>query len=598
MSLQIRRTRLTLPLLLATLCLAALADTSPAQHGNQRTAAAPAGEFANELRDSILSNRRPRLTVFISVDQLRSEQLTRLADQFSLTGGLRRMLTQGAFFADAHYEQIPTATGPGHATMLSGARIADTGIIGNDWVTSSGKRQYCVEDDRYSPVGIPAGLRRGGSASPLMMQAETLGDVLAAAHPGQARTVSIGIKDRAAILLGGRKPEACTWFDENSGRWISSTYYGTTLPLFVQKANEQRLSDRWVYARWELKLPRDSYNRSHAETVPGINNGDGMGTTFPLVLSPEGEPSRQYWKRLTMSPFGNEMVFELAKSAVIEMDLGRRGHTDLLALNFTSVDYAGHSYGPNSPHLQDMILRLDAELGEFLTFLEGRLSPEDVLVILTSDHGVSPLPEWYGEVTGQDTRRLPWRTVTDVAAEAITPLVAEAVARAQANGIEPSTTSALGLIAGWNSTYLTLHGPRVQELGLDPAQLRRLIADRIRELDLVEFVATRDEIIAGQLAISAYAQKILNGFHRARSGDVLVIPRPYVQITNFPRGTNHTTPYNYDTHVPILMLGRNIRAGWSYARVDVRDIAPTMAALLGTVAPAQSTGRVLHEVLK
>jgi arylsulfatase A-like enzyme len=592
------RRAFSLGLATALVVLAAASPLSAQRTGRSGSTPVASPTMATEIRDQFFSNRRPKLLVVLSVDQLRSDYLTRFTDQFALTGGLRRLLTSGAYMADAHYSHIPTSTGPGHSVVLSGARLAETGIVGNDWVTSTGKRQYCVEDEDFAPVGIPAGVRRGGGASPLMMRAETLGDVLHGAHPGQARTVAIAIKDRAAILLGGRRPDVCTWFDENSGRWISSTYYGTTLPLFVQKANQERLSDRWLQQSWDLLLSRDAYHRSHAEYVPGINDGDGLGTTFPLRLSNDGLPSRQYYKRLGLTPFGNEMVFELARAAVIDLELGRHNRTDLLALNFSSVDYAGHSYGPNSPHLQDMVLRLDQQLGQFLTFLDSRISPDDVVVVLTADHGVSPLPEWYGEVTGQDTRRLPFRTISDAAAQAIQPMVDEAVAKLRAAGTEPTTSSASALIAGWNSTFLTLHGPRVAELGLDPTRLRRVIAERLRSLDLIEFTATREDILSGMLASSPYASSILNGFHRERSGDVLVIPRPFVQITNFPRGTNHITPYKYDTHVPILMMGKSIRAGWSYQRADVRDITPTLAAMLGVTPPAQATGRVLHEILE
>ncbi|MBX7243934.1 MAG: alkaline phosphatase family protein [Candidatus Sumerlaeaceae bacterium] len=551
------------------------------------------GPVAPELSKAILDHKRPKLAVLLVFDQLTAEYLTRFSDQFlpaegsdGKKGGFRWLQEKGAYYADAHYTHVPTFTGPGHATIMSGANLADSGIIANDWVTSAGLNVNCVGDPNARVVGAPIS-RKLSSASPVNLQVSTVGDELRLSNNGQSKVIGIAIKDRGAILPSGRNSNATVWFDSGVGKWITSSYYGEALPGFAERANREKLADRWVGEKWDYLLPKENYNRSHAEgAAKGETDARGLGTTFPKIIAPDGVADKEYYERLIFTPYGNALTFETAKLAVEMEKLGQSGQTDLLTVSCSSPDLAGHSYGPQSPEMQDMVLRTDRQISDFLNFLDKALPGglADTYVILTSDHAVAPMPDWAADFGKLDGSRILYSRLTSEAKAALAERF-------------PDKTSET-LVTKFGEPYLYLHLARLADSGIDRRAAQEAIADRLRRIPGVYTTYTRYDIEHGLLPKTSASDAIYNGFHPERSGEVLVLCEPFKYASSSSNGTTHGSRFNYDTHVPILFCGNGIKPGTYAGKVDVRDIAPTLSFLLGIKAPSGSTGRVLDEMLR
>ena len=350
--------------------------------------------------------RKPALVLALIVDQMRADYLTRFEDLFS-DGGFRLLMHRGAYFTNCNYIYVPTYTAPGHSTFLSGILPRRSGIVGNEWFDrKSRERVYCVEDSAVEAVGTTAS-SPAGKMSPVNFHGLTIGDELLA-HSPSSKAIAIAIKDRASILPGGKQRSGTYWFDPVSGNWITSTYYRAQLPEWVQEFNlrEQPLS--LLGNTWKKFFASDTaYNRSSEDDAAGEGTLFGESRpVFPHVIyDPAASPSTaQYLERhgrfapILPTPFGDSLTVEFAKAAIVGESLGQRGVTDLLSVSFSSLDYCGHTFGPNSQEVEDLVVRLDRQIAELLRFVNDRVGLENVIVVLTADHGVAPLPEQRKEV--------------------------------------------------------------------------------------------------------------------------------------------------------------------------------------------------------
>lgn len=549
-------------------------------------------EKSRTLR-SILDHSYPRLVLVMTFDQLRGDHLTRYSNHFlpahaadGQVGGFRWLMENGAVMADAHYNHLPLHTGPGHATIMTGAAPRRSGIIGNAWYTTAGLTMNCVHDPDVRPVGIPVRPNQRGSFSPKNLLAETVGDNLKFSNNRQSKVVGIGIKDRGAILPAGHDADAAIWFDATQGKWITSTWYTDSgLPTFAQRANDSKIADRWIGQEWDYLLPEPAYRISQPEGFEGYSDTRGYTSDFPKFLSePGSEPNRDYYNALVCSPFGNEMVLETAKLAVEYEELGQDLYPDILAVSFSTTDIVGHQFGPYSREVQDVFLRADRQVADFLNFLHSSIPGglDSVLIAVSSDHGVAPIPS-HAATRGFPAKRMKNDDYVSAAREALSELYP---------GVD------LDGIVLYSDPYLSFRQPAVQEAGIDIETATDAIAARLKQLDGVSTVFTRKQIETGQLPHTRDAQLATNGFNPDRAGEIIVLTDQFVFTSGATAGTTHGTGYNYDTHVPIIFAGTNIRAGVFTERSDVRDIAPTISFLLGLSAPASSEGRILTEIIR
>ncbi|MEX2263111.1 MAG: alkaline phosphatase family protein [Bryobacteraceae bacterium] len=490
---------------------------------------------------------RPKLVVAITVDQFRYDYLSRF--RASYTGGIDRLLKRGAVFADAHYEHFPTVTAIGHSTIMSGATPSTSGIIGNDWFDrQSGKTVTSVSDDTVRLLG--AGDKSG--SSPRRLLVSTLGDELKMAGPDKPRLIGISMKDRSAILPVGHMADGAYWFDEDYGAFVSSTYYFPELPAWVKDFNAGRPSAKYLGADWKM-----------------LEGAEALATLPKEIGS-------KFYKALKDTPYANDLVEEFAERAVVAEQLGAREVTDLLALSFSANDYIGHAKGPDSQHVRDVSIRTDRMFDKLFRFLDSRIGMQNVLVVMTADHGVAPVPEVMAK------RKMPGgRMPAKIVQSSVQAKLSERFGEGKWI-LSPSEHS------------LYLDRDLIRRKNLDRDEVVQAAADVAAAIPHVARVYTQRQLVSGTLYADQVGRRVLNGFYAPRGADVMILLEPYWMFS--ASGTTHGTAYSYDSHVPMIFMGPGVKAGRFSRRVSVNDIAPTLAALLDVETPSGSAGRVLEEI--
>lgn len=538
---------------------------------------------------------KPRLVVTIVVDQLRADYLDRFNELFLPpgrdgrdAGGFRFLRERGAQFPSARYKHFPLFTGPGHAVVLTGGYPYKTGIVGNDWfVKATRSPMYCVQDDTAKVVGaLP--LSKAKPMSPRNFRSTTVGDELKMATGGQAKVVSLSLKDRAAILLGGRLPDADIWFDASTGAWISSDAYckNGQLPLWVQKQNARRIPDTFFGQNWNLSVPSSALRRlwNPPLATPFFARAP-IGPTFPHRL--DGglkRPGAAFYQAWTLSPGANAFTLDTAKAAVVSEHLGEDETPDLLAINLASNDYVGHAFGPNSPEVMDITVQTDRQLADFFRFLDGRVPGGlgSVTIVLTADHGVAPVPETM-QAMGFRAGRIESADIVKAAENAL-----------------DARFGAQDWVLRFVQPYLYLNDDAITAANVDPEAVQKVAARAISTLEGVYAAYPRAQIEEGRLSNTDLSAHLYKGFHPRVSGDVLVVSDQnfFVESDASSHDTTHGTPYAYDTEVPLLLAGFGIRAGTYREDVGPADIAPSLCSLLGIGRPSACDGTPLVSALR
>ena len=506
----------------------------------------------------------PRLGVLLVFDQLSSPELDELAPFFGARGfgGLQG---RGAARYDAVYGYCGTETAPGHATLSTGTNPRSHGICANEWF-EQGRRIYAVEDPSAPVLGAAPGAM-GLSARNL--RAGTLGDAMKAQTHGRAKVVSISVKDRAAILGGGSSADLALWFEADQARFTSSKAFVDQLPAWAAELGRTLPTKSLASGRWSpLPVPAELRALVGADVRPGEGAPAGFTTSFPHDLSQVEPRFRAQAYRST--PQAMDDSFALALAAVDHEKLGTRGATDLLVLSISSTDYTGHTFGPASMEKVDLLRRADVAVRRFLEALDARLGSGGYALVLSSDHGVSPLAEELQRIG------LP-------------------AGRVQNDQVESAAQGALE-----KGAFAAFEPPNVffDEGTADPAtRNKRLerVASAVRAVPGVRAVYRSD---AGPPPRDPVAALLFESLCAGRGGPLLVQSEPYwVYSEKGSRvGTHHATPYNYDRRVPLIVLGGGVKGGRYPESVDPRDAAPTLAFLLGVAPPASAEGRVVPAV--
>lgn len=496
---------------------------------------------------------KPKLVVVVVVDQFRYDYLTRFRHDYH--GGLETLLTKGADFTNGFYAQVPTVTAVGHSIMLSGAMPAASGIVGNSWFDrAENKIVTSVCDWNERVIGAPqpkesAKCTDSDPASPRRLLVSTLGDELRDAHP-ESKVIGISIKARGAILPSGHSANGAFWFDDGTGAFVSSSYYMQNLPAWADAFNNQKLAAKYIEQKWDGFPTWDFHSK---------------GNTY---------------SKIPASPWGNELIEKFAEAAITGEKLGQRGTTDLLTVSLSSNDYVGHAVGPNAPEVRDMAIRTDQLLGGLFNVIEKNVGMKDTVVVLSADHGVGATPK-HDEET-----HMPGGYVKGNPEE----IVQRALATTFGDGpwLIPGA-SETSLYINWDTA---LKPRKASGEPLEEDDLYRVATSALLSSpDLhVARVYTRAELENGEYG-DFIAQAVMNGFNSKRSGDLFIVFEPgWMPGTS---GTTHFSPWAYDRHVPMLLMGPGIRPGRYDETVAVNDIAPTLTTLLDVQTPSGSSGHVL-----
>lgn len=517
---------------------------------------------------------KARLVLGIAIDQFRYDYLTRFEDLF-VEKGFRRLLNDGAVFTNAHYIYSPTVTAAGHATFMSGSMPSMHGIVGNEWYDrATGSQVTSVSDSAVKLLGTSGDAT---ASSPKRLIGSTVGDQLRLHSNGRSKVIGIALKDRSAILPVGKRPTGAYWYNAQAGVFVSSTYYFDDLPAWVKRFHRETRTDKYFGMKWEKLLPDDAYARSVPDDSPFEKSP--YGNIFPYTVNGgETKPGPKFYSQLAQTPFANEYTAAFAKAAIEGEGLGLDEHPDLLTISFSANDSVGHTYGPYSQEVEDITLRTDRVLADLFSYIDQRIGLENTVIILTADHGVAPIPEQMAEF-GLGGRYKSGAVVEAVQKALEDKFGADKWVQAYVNG---NIYFDYGVIERRQTTR---------------EEVERMASEAARKAVGVAECFTRSDILSGRMPLTPVALRVARGFHRERSGDLVIIPRPF--YLSGQSGTSHGSPYSYDTHVPVIFFGARIVAGSYAGDCSPSDIAPTLATLLRIEPPshAAGVGRVLFEAI-
>ncbi|MFT7722603.1 MAG: alkaline phosphatase family protein [Roseateles sp.] len=526
------------------------------------------------------AQQAPKLLVLVVIDGLPMRQVTGYRDLLA-PDGFARFLDHGRWFSDAHYAHGHTVTAAGHAVMLSGAYPQRSGIISNEWRDpATGAPVYNTGDAAYRYIDSPTAPLAG--TSPRSLKVETLGDVLRTRSPA-SKVIGISGKDRGAILPAGHKGTAYMYMSE-TGRFASSTYYMAAHPQWVTDFNAAKPADAFFKKAWTPLLPgfdcpQTTSACAYARSVPDGQPwqvASGNGNRLPAVLGDKMDaPGPRFYGNILPSPFGDELTLAFARAAVKNEQLGQRGVQDILSVSLSSHDYINHAFGPESRLSQDHLLHLDRHLQAFFRFLDQTVGAGNYVLALTADHGFTDTPEW-AATQGRDAHRF-----------------AGAVSLAVVNTALNEKFGVAQLARGFSAAGLLLNDALIAEHRLNAADVQATARDELLKLPGVAAVFTREQLLGTDTA-TPYLDAMRKSFDPTRAAPLQIVLKPHWIYSYRPGGSTHGSPYRYDTHVPLLFWGPGyVGQGEMKNRVEVADLAPTLAGIAGLPAPAQAQGHDL-----
>ena len=517
---------------------------------------------------------KPKLVVGIVVDQMRYDFLYRYSEKYS-SGGFKRLMNEGFNCRNNHYDYAPTVTAAGHAAIFTGSIPAINGIIGNEWFNQkTGKSVYCVEDSSVRTVGSDS---NAGLMSPKNLLVSTITDQLKIANNFQSKTIGIALKDRGSILPAGHTANAAYWFDSKNGAWITSSFYMNDLPQWVKDFNSMKMPQKYMAEGWKTLLPIEKYTESTADNQAYEAKLSGEKTaTFPHELAAQSGVNLLEVIRTT--PFGNTLTKDFALATIQSENLGKSPKTDFLTISFSSPDYVGHAFGPNSIEVEDTYLRLDKDIEEILTSLDNSLGKGNYLVFLSADHGVADVPGFW------QSQKLPAGVVD---------------AAMSSREVKTALKTAFGegeFIIAEDNSQLYLNANLMEEKKISYTQIYEIVRKTLLKRDDVADVIDLHNLANSTLP-DYQLSYVKNGFNPRRSGDIMVVLNPS-WFAGRKQGTTHGSLYRYDTHVPLLFYGWKIKSGETTLRTNISDISPTVADLLNILEPNGSVGNVISGVKK
>ena len=525
---------------------------------------------------------QPKIVVGIVVDQMCYEYLYRYQERFG-QNGFTKIMQDGTNCRTTLYNYVPTYTGPGHASIYTGTTPANHGIVGNDWFDrNSGKVLNCVYDSTEKSVGT---ITSGGMCSPKNLKTYTVTDQLKMTYPS-AKVVSVSIKDRSAILPGGHLSDGSYWFDYATGKFITSTFFKSELPKWVQDFNASDNAEKYMKQSWNTLYDISSYTASGPDDSPYEQILSGKTSpTFPYDLGQMNATSlaagKNNFSLFTVTPFANSYLTNFALQAIVSENLGMDDQTDMLCISYSTPDIAGHSFGMRSIELEDMYLRLDIEIARLICTLEKQFGKDRFVLFLTADHAVVPVPQYLVD------KKLPGGYM----------FVKEPLEL-----LKKATTEKFGapLVLCEENQNIYLDHKKIAELHLTIDQVAEFVADQIRMWSEVKAVYTPTDLSSA--ARDEWQEMVLKGVHPKASGDLVFILEPGYLLKEIDnpaahKGTSHGSAFNYDTHVPLLWYGTGIPAQNVFRPIEITDIAATLSHIFQLQRSGAMTGTPILEVL-
>ncbi len=538
--------------------------------------------------------KQPKLILQITVDQLRGD----LPDKFMKNmgnGGFRYLKESGVWYKNANYNYSNTETVVGHTTLATGANPNIHGMVSNVWYDRQRKRLvYNIEDSNYhilsknadiddsTEVDSSQALAGTDGRSPANIMVSTFSDELSLFTNSQSKIFSVSVKDRGAVTLAGHNGKAF-WFSKTSGEFITSSFYYDEYPKWVKEFNDKKLAQRYDKKPWRLMYDKSKYMFGNSDDNPWEEDYIGYGRVFPHKYG--GKESKYFNHFLTFSPAGDELTLDFAKAIIKNEKMGQHDVTDYLSISFSSTDYVGHLFGPSSLEAEDNMLRLDKTLASLFKYVDERVGLQNTLIVLSADHGAPEAPGYLATL--------------GIKAKWIAPLKWNK--KPSIKRLEKRFGVGQALIEAFFPPYIYLNHDVIKKNGLDLAEVQKAVAKEIMDIDGIALTVTSSELSNNTLPNTYLYSAALENFNAKRSGDILILFEPHCFANEMDGGaimaTNHGGPWTYDTFVPVIFAGSNLKGKQIFQPIRPNDIAPTLCAIVNAKPPSGSSGKILKKVL-
>ena len=536
---------------------------------------------------------KPKLILQITVDQLRGDLPEKYMKHMG-DGGFRYLKSQGIWYSNAHYTHSNTETVVGHSILATGADPAVNGMISNVWFDrKKGRLVYNIEDenceliseklavDKATEIDASQVIAAGSGRSPRNIMVSTFSDELKMSNNGASKVFGVSVKDRGAVTMAGHAGKAF-WFSKKSGNFVTSTYYYKSYPTWAKQWNALKLAQSYANKSWSLLQPKENYMFKDEDDMPWETDESGFGRTFPHQFGPI---SAYLYSFLTLTPVGDDLTLSFAKALLEGEQLGQDEVTDYLSISFSSTDYVGHLFGPSSLEAEDNMLRLDRTLADLFKFIDQKVGLKNTLIVLCADHGAPEAPGYLkqfgidsGYVSPDHWDKEP------------------AIAR-----LKKKFGIAKKLVHKFFPPYLYLNEKVIKEKGLDVEMVERAVAKEVMNIKGVQLAVSRFALEKNELPNTYLNRKAMRNFNPNRSGNLLILFEPHYFINDFCGEmvtVNHGGPWEYDSFVPIIFAGNNLKPQRISRRVEPKDIALTLSNYLKIKVPSGADGQVLKEVVE
>ncbi len=521
-----------------------------------------------------LQTSNPKLIIGIVIDQMRWDYLYHFSELYG-NDGFKRLLKQGFSCENTMIPYVPTYTAVGHSSIYTGSVPAIHGIVGNDWFEKSiNKNMYCTQDSTVAGVGSATDW--AGKMSPKNLWTTTITDELRLSNNFKSKVIGIALKDRGAILPAGHAANAAYWYDDKAGKWITSTYYMSNLPSWVNEFNAKALPDTYMSKDWNTLLPIEKYDLSTADDNAYETPIKAEKTvTFPHKLSTIGAEKYEAFK---YTPFAASYTFDFAKSVVDNEKMGSNTVADFLTISISSTDYIGHWFGPNSIEIEDAYLRLDKDIASFLQYLDSKVGKNNYLLFLSADHGAAHVPQFLND------HKIPAGTFNEM------------TLKNELNTFVEQQFGLKNIIQQVQNYQVYIDKNEIKKSGKEVEDVQQAIIHFLQQKEYTVNAYETEELGEATLA-DPIKSRMINGYNYKRSGDIQFIPKPGYFDAWQKTGTSHGVWNPYDAHIPLLWFGKNIKPGKTNREVYMTDIAPTLAALLQIQMPNGCVGKVIGELV-
>jgi len=529
--------------------------------------------YAQKWKKKGIPSEKPVLIIGIVVEQMRYDYLYKYWNKLE-DNGFKRLLVEGTECTNAHFNYQFTQSGVGQASIVTGTTPSVHGIISQNWYLRLKEKDiYCTQDEDVKPIGTRSEI---GKMSPSRLLVSTLGDEIKLATVNKSKVVGISMRDCSAVLSAGHKGDAAYWFDPEQGTWITSSYYMGTLPEWVVNFNEKKFQDLYLDREWSTLLPLNEYTESTADDAKYEIGFSRTQSTFPYDLKKLGK--RNDYEILMQTPYGNSLTKDFAIAAIVNEGLGYDENTDFLSISFAATDYIGNLFGPASVEIEDAFLRLDKDIAHFLQFIDEHLLRENVLIYLTSDHGVGHFPEYL------ENERIPSGWFDAFSSISLLKSYLKAL---YGHG---------DWVTGYMNQQIYLNRNLIEDSKLSLEEIQNKTAQF-----MVQFSGVMNAVTATTLQTVSFSEgsfkNMQNSYNQKYSADVLLNLSPSWMEKNKEGRLTHNSAYTYDTHVPLIWYGWKVGRKTISEPVSMEDIAPTISAMLKISRPNGASGKPIIKLI-